>query len=261
MGISYSLFTPLFFIMIKTLLWTSLFWILVISWAYGFVRYVADDSIKDLVLPRWENLDTLWTLSNTAELDALREWNNYLIQQIDKLSEQIGDMKTDTSSTNYNTNDTSSNTNITNDTDTSTDTTATNQESTINLYYFNEEVDQQLPARNQLNTSSIQAVQRTITTDNSMEAQITAAINLLLEWDLTAEERRNWFVSDFPSGLVLEKVEFNEYQIAVLTFSQEDDSINWSARVILLRDAIEKTVEQFEWIRSTLILPNEILQS
>lgn len=249
--------------MIKSILWTSLFWIIVLAGWYGFVRYIASDDIQNLVLPREEMAVSSEASTSDTELESLRQGNNYMIQQIDQLSEQIQALS-DQKAQNQQTDTDSLMSEQTNDDQSSQDQeTETSQEqdtneTTINLYYFNERVDNNLPENTRLNTSSVQPIQRTIASTD-FEEQLEEAIRLLIQGELTENEIEDGFVAGFD-GISLESVEFNEYGIAIINLVQEDTSINGSARVILLRDAIAKTAEQFDEVRSTLIMPEDVLK-
>jgi len=132
-------------------------------------------------------------------------------------------------------------------------------EQTVKLFYFNQSEDNKLAPAQQLNLSSILSIDRVIPASKNI---IVDTINMLLEWNLTTDERTNWFTTEFPNqDFRLISSDLKSDWTLELTFSEVPGFTSWwSARVFILRAAIEKTAKQFANVKYVKILPETLFQ-
>lgn len=130
---------------------------------------------------------------------------------------------------------------------------------TIELYYFNEIEDAKLPVDQQINTSSILPVQRTIKTSNNL---IADTIKALLQWNLNAQEIEQWFITEFPNTqFKLLNTELDTNGTLTLTFNEVPwFTTGWSARMLILSKSIEKTALQFPQVKKVIFQPETLFQ-
>jgi spore germination protein GerM len=130
---------------------------------------------------------------------------------------------------------------------------------TVQLYYFNELEDSKLPIEQQINTSSILPIQRTI---RSSENLIADTIKLLLQGNLTENEKDRWFITEFPNTQFrLLDSQIDTQWTLVLTFSEVPGfTTGGSARMLILRKSIEKTALQFPQVKRVVFEPETIFQ-
>lgn len=134
-----------------------------------------------------------------------------------------------------------------------------NWQTSVKLYYFNQDQDNNLTESQKLNTSSVIPVQRTISSSNNL---IKDTINLLLQWQLTKEEVALWFQTQFPNkDFFLKNLTLNADGSLVLEMSEVPwFTSGWSARQILLKVSIEKTAKQFPEVKSVKFVPETLFQ-
>ena len=95
--------------------------------------------------------------------------------------------------------------------------TATNP-TTVNLYYFNELEDSQLPAEQQINTSSILPIQRTIRSSQNL---IADTVKALLQGNLSEQEKDAGFTTEFPNAQFrLLNTQLDAQGVLTLTFNE-----------------------------------------
>lgn len=130
---------------------------------------------------------------------------------------------------------------------------------TIKLFYFNQTEDNKLPLVQQLNSSSVLPIERVISWSKNL---IEDTINVLLEWNLTNDERTTWFTTEFPNqNFRLISSDLKSDWTLELTFSEVPWFTSWwSARIFILRSAIEKTAKQFANVKSVKLLPDTLFQ-
>lgn len=102
------------------------------------------------------------------------------------------------------------------------------------------------------------AIPRTI---NKTPTYIQDSISLLVDWNITTTELNQWFRSLFDqSWIKVNNTSIDNAGVLTIELSQQW-LFNWgSARVLLMRTAIERTARQFSEIKNVIILPDTILQ-
>lgn len=223
----------------KKILWTSVFWILVVLLFRSYVRlfdhnlgsYVANVFYTDKAV---KIVDNTWISSGSIE-----EIKNQLIKiesQIDTISQNIGNK------------------------DTNLDTFLERVWNTeVSLFYFNNKEDAKLPVEQQINVNSIQPVKRMISNSKNI---IRDTINLLLAGNLSQIESDNWFTSEFPNkSFKLINMDLGDDGILRLTFTEVPwFTSGWSARMAIMANSIIKTVKQFPQVKEVKFLPEELFQ-
>ena len=136
---------------------------------------------------------------------------------------------------------------------------ATTSPRTVELYYFNEVEDSTLPVEQQLNTSSIQPIQRTI---RSSENIIADTIKVLIQGNLTEGEQDEGFVTEFPNtSFELLDTKLDDMGTLTLTFNEVPwFTSGWSARMLILSKSIEKTALQFPEVNRVIFEPETLFQ-
>lgn len=130
---------------------------------------------------------------------------------------------------------------------------------TVNLYYFNELQDSALPIEQQINTSSILPVQRTIRSSQNL---IADTIKALLQWNLSEQEKNAWFITEFPNAQFrLLDTQLDSQGTLTLTFNEVPWFTTWwSARMLILSKSIEKTALQFPQVTRVVFQPDTLFQ-
>lgn len=130
---------------------------------------------------------------------------------------------------------------------------------TVQLYYFNELEDSKLPTEQQINTSSILSVDRTITASDNL---IADTIKLLLQWELSEEEKDAGFVTELPhADFVLLDSKLDSDGTLTLTFSEVGwFTTGWSARMLILSNSIKQTALQFAQVQRVIFEPDTLFQ-
>ena len=135
---------------------------------------------------------------------------------------------------------------------------ASGQLRTINLYYYNLELDRDEEGNVLCSRKGLAAVEREIPLTAS---PVKDAINLLLKGELTKEEEARNIVTEFPlEGLALKNAVLKD-GVLTLTF---DDPLNktsgGSCRAGILWFQIEATALQFPEVKEVKFLPEELFQ-
>lgn len=134
----------------------------------------------------------------------------------------------------------------------------TPQAETVNLYYYNQQRDQELnEGQVACDPDAVIRVERKIASDNLIEN----TINLLLQGSLTQEEKEQGFTTEFPNEefkLLESKLENG---MLTLTFTEVPGfTSGGSCRVNILRAQIEKTAKQFPQVEEVMIKPETLFQ-
>lgn len=130
---------------------------------------------------------------------------------------------------------------------------------TVNLYYFNELEDSTLPIEQQINTSSILPIQRTIRSSQNL---IADTIKILLQGNLSEQERDAGFITEFPNAqFKLLDTQLDAQWTLTLTFNEVPwFTTGWSARMLILSKSIEKTARQFPQVKKVVFQPETLFQ-
>jgi len=129
----------------------------------------------------------------------------------------------------------------------------------INLYYFNELQDSALPNDQQINTSSILPIQRTIRSSQNL---ISDTIKVLLQGNLSEAEKDAGFMTEFPNAQFrLLDTQLDAQGTLTLTFNEVPGfTTGGSARMLILSKSIEKTALQFPQVTRVIFQPDTLFQ-
>lgn len=128
----------------------------------------------------------------------------------------------------------------------------------VSLYYYNTFVDQDENGNARCSPEAVLPVTRQV---SPREDIITNTIDALLRGELSAEERAQGFMTEFPhEGFRLKSAELYG-GVLTLTFEDRDNFTTGGAcRVTLLHSQIEKTALQFPGVAAVRFLPSELFQ-
>ena len=218
----------------KKIFWTTVFWLAVILIFRWYLRWFDDGLAQNVSNLIWVEMtyDQQWNKADSQELlDQIKSMQT----QLDNISQSLMQNGWDQNNLQV------------------------MWAQTIKLFYFNQTEDNKLPITQQLNSSSVLPVERIISWSKNI---IEDTINALLEWNLTSEERTKWFVTEFPNqDFRLISSDLKSDWTLELIFSEVPWFTSWwSARVFILRSAIEKTAKQFTIVKSVKILPDTLFQ-
>ena len=128
----------------------------------------------------------------------------------------------------------------------------------IQLYYYNEQNDLDENRNILCSSRGLMAVDRDVESANPIDA-----VRLLLEGNLTDEERQSGITTEFPFGSaeLLSKSELGESGVLRLVFADpQHETSGGSCRVNIMQAQIVQTALQFEEVQDVLFLPNEVFQ-
>jgi hypothetical protein len=127
----------------------------------------------------------------------------------------------------------------------------------ITLYYYNPTLDQG-PGGVQCSEKGLVAVSRVIPKTST---PLKDSIQLLLNGELSSEERARGITTEFPLPGVILKSAIISNGIATLTFDDPQNKTNGgSCRVAILWHQIAATAKQFSTVQSVRFLPEELFQ-
>lgn len=224
----------------KTFLYTSLFWIVVVGGLTAYMKwfdntlatqvtnFIGDVKVEECIDPNDEIIDNLDTVfqelqSVKTELNNLKTATPVATTPVTKPEVPVAPMTTET----------------------------------VKLFYFNQIEDSTLPPLQQINTSSVLPVERTIQTNNV----IKDTIELLIQGQLNQNEIANGFVTEFPNdGFKLLNAELKN-NVLYLKFTEVPwFTSGWSARMLIMRSSIEKTALQFPTVKRVEFIPETLFQ-
>jgi hypothetical protein len=134
----------------------------------------------------------------------------------------------------------------------------TGQTRTINLYYYNPDLDKDGTGNTLCSRNGLVAVNREIPLTNT---PIQDSINLLISGNITSAEKAQGITTEYPlEGLKLTAASLNN---GVLTLAFDDPNFKTgggSCRVGILWFQIEATAKQFSGVESVRFQPEELFQ-
>lgn len=135
----------------------------------------------------------------------------------------------------------------------------TTQPTRVALYYFNTLEDQKLPVEQQVNINSLLPVYRVFPASDNL---LTDVINELIAGNLTATEKKAGFITEFPhKDFALLSADLAPDGTLQLTFSEVPGFTDGgSARMLILQNVIQKTVEQFSAVKKVVFTPDTLFQ-
>lgn len=216
----------------KKIFWTTVFWLAAILIFRWYLRWFDDWLAKNVSHLIWVEITCD---SNDSVSQDLLDQITLMQSQLDAISQSL-----------------STNSSVSNN-------VQALWAQTVRLFYFNQTEDNKLPVAQQLNSASVLPIERVISWSKNI---IEDTINILLDWNLTNEERAQWFTTEFPNQdfrLVSSNL-LSDWTLE-LTFSEVPGFTSWwSARVFILRSAIEKTAKQFAEVKIVKLLPETLFQ-
>lgn len=219
----------------KKILWTTVFWLAAILIFRGYLKRFDNNTAQIVSKLIW--------IENACD----ENWDNIVTKE---LLEQIQSMQTQLDA-------------ISQSIKPNPDNQEISQQSywpqTVKLFYFNQTEDNKFPTPQQINSASVLPIERTISWSKDI---ITDTINILLNGNLTTDERARWFTTEFPNEFFrLISSNLKPDGTLELTFSEVPWFTSWwSARVFILRSVIEKTAKQFPQVKAVKILPETLFQ-
>lgn len=129
---------------------------------------------------------------------------------------------------------------------------------TVQLYYYNEEKDKELNEGEIACTpEAVLPVERKVESENLIED----TIRLLIQGNLTEEEKEQGFTTEFPHQefRLIESV-LEEGTLTLVFTEVPGFTTGGSCRVGILRAQIEKTAEQFSEVEEVIIEPETLFQ-
>ncbi len=135
----------------------------------------------------------------------------------------------------------------------------TNTPTKVALYYFNETEDQKLVPEQQVNINSILLVYRIFPASKNL---LLDAIRELIKWNLTASEKQQGFLTEFPNPrFTLDSVELIPNWTLTLQFTEVPGFTDGgSARMLILSNSIIKTAMQFPGVKKVVFSPESLFQ-
>lgn len=129
----------------------------------------------------------------------------------------------------------------------------------VDLYYFNQDVDDKLSPERQPSVNSILPVEHTIPVSDNL---ILDTVKELIQRKLTVAETKKWFVTDFPHPKFdVVWLRLTHDGILTLEFTEVPWlTSGWSARMLILSSTIEKTLFQFPEVKKIIFLPENMFQ-
>jgi len=129
----------------------------------------------------------------------------------------------------------------------------------VALYYFNQTEDQKLAPEQQVNLSSILPVYRIFPASKNL---LVDTINELIKGNLTANEKQQWFMTEFPNiKFKLLSTDLAPDGTLTLEFTDVPGFTDgWSARMLILSNVIEKTALQFPGVKKVVFVPETLFQ-
>ena len=223
----------------KKILWTSIFWILVVGLFWSYVR-LFDNELWSTVASLFAKTEVCETV-NTSEIssgsmDEIKAQLLKIENQIDSISQNIENKDTNLD-----------------------DSLIRKWNTEVSLFYFNTKEDTKLPIEQQINVNSIIPVKRMISNSKNI---IRDTVNLLVAGNLSQIEKDSWFTTEFPNkAFKLLNMDLNEEGVLTLTFSEVPGfTSGGSARMAILANSIAKTVKQFPQVREVEFMPEELFQ-
>ena len=226
----------------KKIFWTSIFWIVVVAWFWAYIR-LFDQNLGNNVARFFVETD-----DNTGCVVTVDSWINQdqafldIQEQLSKINDKLEIQAEQNAESNDN------------------GLLRTTEKTSVNLYYFNQAIDQKLAPEQQINVASILPIKREIPASKNI---IEDTINLLIKGSLTKEEKEEWFITEFGSNASF------RLKSAILgkdwTLTLEFTDVPWftsggSARMLILANSIIKTVEQFDEVKKVVISPDTLFQ-
>lgn len=238
---------------LKTLFWTTIFWIAAVGLFYVYLIWLN----KPLASQIAGYISTTPTVCETTgavqTADTLTQDVQALVQQSQMMQSQLTMLMSRLETMPNNTQPSSI------ASSTMGMPSSTNGMQTVKLYYFNQLEDAKLPNNQQLNTNSILPIQRSVMINEDI---ITDTINALIQTPLSPEEITQGFTSEFPNkDFRLISARLASDGTLTLEFTVVPGfTSGGSARVLLLKSAIEKTAMQFPDVKKVEFMPVDIFQ-
>lgn len=244
----------------KKVLWTIVFWILILCVFAAYVRFFNKDLgntithfiVKTQVASTWSLLT--WTATTSPIMEKITA----LDTEIDIVAKKIQERKEKQLLALQEAPIQISNT--TSQVPPLLSSSLPNSPGTIvKLFYFNAKEDQKLPPEQQINVHSLLPVNRSIQT---VTTPIKDTINALLQWALTTDEINQGFTTEFPNKYFrLLNRQLAPDGTLTLEFTEVPGFTDGgSARMLIIANSIIKTAQQFPEVKKVLLMPETLFQ-
>ncbi len=222
----------------KKIFWTTVFWILVVFLFWSYVRLFD----HDLWVRLWAFFGKKCPVCITNSSGSL----SGVDQQLQMIQDQLNDITVKLSSSNE-------------QLQTPVSSFATQTATKVALYYFNQKEDSKLPPEQQINVESLLPVYRNFPPTDDI---LRDALSYLIQWALTAEEKKSWFTTEFPNkNFRLLSSSLDEDGTLVLEFSEVPGFTDGgSARMLIMANSIIKTAKQFPGVKKVVFVPETLFQ-
>ncbi|MFA5748184.1 MAG: GerMN domain-containing protein [Candidatus Absconditabacterales bacterium] len=225
----------------KKILWTTLFWLVVIFLFRSYIRLFDKElSIKigGRFIPGKQVCNISGSGNNVSSQDEtiIKNQLSLIQSQLDSIFQKIN-----------------------NKDQLNGQVLQTNGPTTIKLFYFNQTEDQKLPASQQVNVTSILPIYRIIPQSNDV---IKDTINLLIQGDLNKDETAKGFTTEFPNDkFSLLNADLQNDGTLTLEFNDVPGFTDGgSARMLILANSISKTAMQFNQVKKVIFTPETLFQ-
>ena len=221
----------------KKIFWTTIFWFLIIFLFRSYMRVFNHPLAKEISL--WFSNTQQVCLTGGVVDTGLTKQLDVIQTQLDLINQKLQSEPQQSS--------------------VQASAFQTNASSKVALYYFNQIADQKLSPEQQINVDSILPVYRIFPASKNL---LVDTINELLQGNLTAQEKQQWFITDFPNAnFTLLSADLASDGTLSLQFSEVPwFTDGWSARMLILSNLIKKTVLQFPGIKKVVFIPETIFQ-
>ncbi|MHB9155217.1 MAG: GerMN domain-containing protein [Endomicrobiales bacterium] len=127
----------------------------------------------------------------------------------------------------------------------------------VKLFYYNIEQAQIIPPGPFSDQAAVLPVPRRIRSNDV----IADTLRLLLKGEVTHEEARQGFTTEFPDpGFSLRAARLQGGVLTLYFVDKNNFTTGGSSRVLILAAQIEKTARQFEAVKKVVLLPEELFQ-
>lgn len=132
----------------------------------------------------------------------------------------------------------------------------------VKLYYYNPEKDKDSSGNIMCSREGLVAIEREIKTAPTIEKVIESTINLLMEGNITPQEKTQGITTEYPlAEVTLTNVSLDQNGELSLTFKDpQNKTSGGSCRVGILWFQIEETAKQFSEVKTVRFIPEELFQ-
>ncbi|MBI2113228.1 MAG: GerMN domain-containing protein [Candidatus Wildermuthbacteria bacterium] len=135
-----------------------------------------------------------------------------------------------------------------------------NVKKTVNLYYYNPDLDKDVSGNIQCSREGLVAVKRAIPFSGIL-VSIRNTLQLLLSGELTQEERNQGITTEFLlEGVLLQEITLDEGVLTLVFDDLQNKTGGGSCRAGILWFQIEQTAKQFSGVQEVRFFPEWLFQ-